>query len=549
MYVGFAAGSNGSVTVRGGLLDASAASGGGSLYVGNNGTGRLDLEAGRVRSDFATIGSGNGSQGTALITGGTWTNTQTAFIGSGTGSRGSLTVDGGTVESVWTFVADSAGSIGQVALRSGSFDAGSYLYVGNNGSGSMSISGGAGEAGWAWLGIWAGSSGSMNLTGGTFQTWGGMEVGYQGTGSLTIDGGRLTNWGDTTVGSAAGGFGTVTVTSGTLGNWGSMTIGAVGSGSLSVSGSGVVHIDDALHVGPNGAVSIGPGGTIDLGWSYEISGDPPVGTLSDGSVTGNIANDGRLVFNRGASVTFAGVISGTGEVVKAGTAPLTFSGAHTFTGTYEVTAGTLSIDGSTAAGSRLVVANGATLAGTGLVGSMTTVDGTLAPGHSPGVLTFADDLTFASGSGIEWELAANDTATGPLFLFDRIVVDGDLTFAGSNVLSLVFAASGSSVDWGDAFWNGEARWRVFDVADGRSTVGFGGLSIAPFDWLDANGTRFTAARRGSFSLALDGNDVLLVYTPVPEPATATLALVGLGIMYLDRHRRRMRRRPVEMPPA
>jgi T5SS/PEP-CTERM-associated repeat protein len=549
MYVGFAAGSNGSVTVRGGLLDASAASGGGSLYVGNSGTGRLDLEAGQVRSDFATIGSGNGSQGTALITGGTWTNTQTAFIGSGTGSRGSLTVDGGTVESVWTFVADSAGSIGQVALRSGSFDAGSYLYVGNNGSGSMSISGGAGEAGWAWLGVWAGSSGSMNLTGGTFQTWGGMEVGYQGTGSLTIDGGRLANWGDTTVGSAAGGFGTVTVTSGTLGNWGSMTIGAVGSGSLSVSGSGVVHISDALHVGPNGTVSIGPGGTLDLGWSYTISGDPPVGTLSDGSVMGNITNDGRLYFNRGSSVDYAGIISGSGEVVKMGSAPLTFTGMHTFTGTYVVTAGRLSIDGSTAAGSRIAVASGATLAGTGLVGGVTTIDGTLSPGNSPGVLTFGDDLTFASGGGVQWELAANDTTTGPLPLFDRIVVSGDLTFAGSNVLSLVFAASGSSVDWGDDFWTGEARWTLFEVADGRSTLGLGGVSIVSTDWLDSDGTPFSALRRGSFSLALEGNDVLLVYTPVPEPATAVLAFVGLGIMFLDRHRRRTRRRAVETPPA
>lgn len=538
MNVGFAAGSTGSVTVRGGLLDASSPSGAGTLVVGNSGTGRLDLEGGRVNSDFTTIGSNGGSRGAALVTGGTWANSQFLSIGSNGGSRGTLTVDGGAVNAgVMTLLASSAASQGEITVRGGSLDAGSYFSIGNSGTGSLAITGGAVDAGWVWIGSNAGASGSTSLSGGTFTTYGGMTVGQEGNGSLTVAGGRFTNWGDTVVGSGAGGSGTVTVTSGTWDNWGSMTIGALGTGSLSVRDSGVVHISDALDVGPNGSVSIGPGGKLDLGWSYTISGDPPVGTLSDGSVTGNIANDGRIFFNRGSRVTYAGIISGAGEVVKLGPAPLTFSGNHTFTGAYTVSQGTLRIDGTTAAGSRIVVSSGATLGGIGTVGGETTISGTLSPGSSPGMLTFADDLTFALGGGVQWELSANDTATGPQALFDHVVVNGDLTFTGSNILSLAFAANGSTVDWNDPFWSSDASWTVFDVADGRLTNGFTHLSIASVDWLDSFGVHYSAARRGDFSLSLVGNDVRLVYTAVPEPSAAMCAGAAVAMMMLVRKRR------------
>lgn len=552
-YVGFNAGSSGTVTVRGGLLDVSSAAGAGLLVVGNSGTGRLNLEGGRVNSDFATIGSANGSLGTAVVTDGVWANAQVLAIGSDGGSRGSLTIDGGTVNSgSSTIVAQSATSQGDVAVHGGSLDAGSYLYVGLGGNGSLAITAGTVSTGWAWIGATGGSTGSTHLNGGTMDIAGALSVGDEGSGSLHIDGGQLTNWGDTLVGEGAGGSGFIAVTGGTLTNWGAMRLGGAGSATLDVRGSGIVEVLDALEVGPGGNVTIGPGGQLYLGWSLSFEGNPPVETVSDASVSGDIAVDGRLVFARASSMSYAGTLSGTGEVVQAGDVPVTFTGNHTFSGRYMLSSGSVLIDGSTAPGSQIVVGDAAMLGGAGLIGGATTVNGTVSAGRSPGVLTFADDLIFSAGSRIFWELAANSAVSGPMPLFDQFVVNGDLAFAGSVALSLAFAPSGSTVDWSDSFWETTASWTLFDVADGRATLGIENLAITLSDWLDSRGVRHSASRRGSFFLALDGNDVKLVYSPinpVPEPGTGALAVGCVGMMAIAWHRRRAARRRVGHPPA
>jgi len=552
MYVGLAAGSTGSVTVRGGLLDASSPSGAGTLVVGNSGNGRLDLEGGRVKSDFTTIGSAGGSRGAVLVTGGTWANSQSLSIGSNGGSRGTLTVDGGAVNAGFmTLLATSAASQGEITVRGGTLDAGSYVYVGNSGTGSLAITGGAVDAGWVWIGSNAGALGSTSLSGGTFTTYGGLTVGHGGTGSQTVAGGRFTNWGDTVVGGMSGGSGSVTVTSGTWTNWGSMTIGSAGTGRLDISGSGEVQLLDALNVGSRGSVSIGSGGTLQLLWSSSESFNPPIVTWSDPSVTGNIVNDGRLYISRAAATTYDGVISGSGTVVKAGDALLTFTGNHTLTGTYNISGGELRVDGTTAPGSIVSVQSNGRLSGTGTIGGPATIAGTLAPGHSPGTLTFGDSLTFVPGGRLDWELADNTANVSSPTSADRVIVDGDLTFGGSNVLTLAFSGLGSQVDWSDPFWNGDTAWTIFVVADGRSTLGLGNVSITPADWLDSRGARFSSLRTGSFSLGLDGNDVRLFYTvaSVPEPSSIALTAVGAGVIVIHWRARRRKRGGSDPRPA
>ncbi|MEI7781524.1 MAG: hypothetical protein WCJ18_06315 [Planctomycetota bacterium] len=63
-------------------------------------------------------------------------------------------------------------------------------------------------------------------------------------------------------------------------------------------------------------------------------------------------------------------------------------------------------------------------------------------------------------------------------VYDQIVLSNasNLSFSGSNVLSLSFNGAGSLVDWNDSFWDVNRAWTVFDRASGV-TAGFSNLSL------------------------------------------------------------------------
>ena len=81
-------------------------------------------------------------------------------------------------------------------------------------------------------------------------------------------------------------------------------------------------------------------------------------------------------------------------------------------------------------------------------------------------------------------------------------------------------------------------WTVFDLASGVTT-GFGNLSLGG-SLLDANGLALDGATRGSFSLSQSGQDVMLVFTAVPEPSAWLLGLTGIACGGWGIRRRRMR---------
>ena len=85
-------------------------------------------------------------------------------------------------------------------------------------------------------------------------------------------------------------------------------------------------------------------------------------------------------------------------------------------------AGTLLVNGSTAASSLTTVNSGATLGGTGTVGATNINGGTLAPGASIGTLTVAGSLAFQAAAVYLVEVGA--TA-------DRTNVTGAATLAGT----------------------------------------------------------------------------------------------------------------------
>ncbi|WP_273054227.1 autotransporter-associated beta strand repeat-containing protein [Hyphomonas sp.] len=169
--------------------------------------------------------------------------------------------------------------------------------------------------------------------------------------------------------------------------------------------------------------------------------------LGNGGTTGSIAsgtvnNFGLLGFNRSDTLTYGGLIQGSGDLQQAGAGVTVLTGDNTYSGSTDVLAGTLRINGDQSSATGLTsVAAGATLGGSGVVGGDVTVanGGVLAPGNSPGVLTINGNLLLDSASILDFEFGEANTVGGPLN--DLIEVGGDLTLDG--VIDVTVTAGGS----------------------------------------------------------------------------------------------------------
>ncbi len=111
------------------------------------------------------------------------------------------------------------------------------------------------------------------------------------------------------------------------------------------------------------------------------------------------------------------------------------------------------------------------LSGTGTIKAVNTlISGTHAPGTSPGIQTFASDLTYNNGAVVELEFISN-SATGRGTNFDGINLTSgaDLNFAGATTFDLQFNGAGSMVDWSSSFWDsnklGTNGWLLYSGVD------------------------------------------------------------------------------------
>lgn len=227
---------------------------------------------------------------------------------------------------------------------------------------------------------------------------------------------------------------------GTTGSITSPTIIVDTAGTLGFNRSDTMTLAGAISGGGD-VVQSGTGTTVLTATNVYTGGTTiSAGTLqlgsggTDGSIVGDVLDNGTLAMNRSDVYTFGGLVSGTGGVTQAGTGTTVLTRANSYKGASTVQAGTLLIDGDqSAATGATTVQNSGTLGGVGTIGGDVNVasGGTLNPGDAgaAGTLTVNGSLSLDAGATMNYQFGQPNVVGGPLN--DLTVVHGNLSLDGT----------------------------------------------------------------------------------------------------------------------
>ena len=354
-YLGYESGSRGTATVDG---TGSKWTNYSFLYVGNSGTGTLNIQnGGQVSNTTGYLGYNSGSSGTVTVDGtnSKWTNSANLYVGGYNGSgTGTLNIqNGGQVSNAYGCLGNMSGSIGTVTVDgSGSkWTNSGELEVGYSGTGTLNIqNGGQVSSDHAWVGDSSGSSSTATVdgSGSKWTNSAHLVVGGSGTGTLNIrNGGQVSN-GYGYLGYFNGSRGTATV-DGTGSKWtnsGALTVGNSGTGILNIRNGGQVsnNYDGYLgyESGSRGTATVDGAGSKWTNYSFLYVGNSGTGTLNIQN-GGQVSNyDGYLGHSSGSSGT--ATVDGTGSkwTINSGY-PLTVG--YSGTGTLSIQNGGLVLNG------------------------------------------------------------------------------------------------------------------------------------------------------------------------------------------------------------
>ncbi|OZI29794.1 hypothetical protein CAL29_16845 [Bordetella genomosp. 10] len=269
-----------------------------------------------------------------------------------------------------------------------------------------------------------------------------------------------------------------------------------GSGRLAVTGfltlTGASDHRGGTTIGTGGGLRIGDGGTA-------------------GSISGDIANNGVLAFDRSDDIRYAGSISGAGAVWKQGAGTATLTGADSF-GSMLLYGGTVQVgDGGTA-------------------GSIDGDVNTGASSASKGTLAFKRSDAVSFGGAISGFGGVVQDGTGTLTLSGAntytgatVVNAGTLQAGAVDVLgdgSAVTVASGARLDLDSKDQRIGSLAGAGDVLLGAATLTAGG---------DGASTTFSGALSGSGGLAKQGAGML---TLTGANTYAGVTTIGAGTLRL-----------------
>jgi fibronectin-binding autotransporter adhesin len=473
-----------------GTFSIAAATGGVSIAslsgIGAVQLGAVDLILSNASGTFSGSISGSGGlilaggketlSGSGSFTGATIISSGTLYVsGPGSLSGSARVVDNAVLDisGVTSTGVQSSSSIvsltgsGTVALGSATLaltNAGDTFSGTISGTGGLTVGGGTETL-----------TGASSYTGGTTITAGTLSL--VGGGSLAATG-TVTNNGVLDV-SAAGNGGVVTI--GSLSGSGTANLGSntLNLANASTSFSGIITGSGGLILSAGSETITGAnnytGGTLINAGTLQI-GDG----LQSGSIVGNVADYGVLAFDGIESVTFAGLISGTGAVAQIGTGTTALTAANSYTGGTTIAAGTLQIG------------NGGT---TGSLGGDVVDNGALAFDHSDAV-TFAGTI---SGTG-----SLRQIGSGTLTLTAVNSYTGATTI--NSGAQLVLGGAGSIATSSGVIDNGILNVSLTTTSptiaslSGAGTVALGTRSLALTSAADV----FSGAITGSGGLTLSG---------------------------------------------
>lgn len=354
----------------------------------------------------------------------------------------------------------------------------------------------------------------------TVFTYADRSISVQSNATLLV-GGSGTVWRSDSMllGDLAGSSGSLLVTG--LSTYASMTSLAVGSNANKLADSGAGLFGSGSAVVSDGAIlavnrlSTGSNGmgTISInGATLQFTTNTPqidvrttnTFTLTSSTVSFLGVTNANFFSSQVTNITFAG-----NNTLRLSTATNAMLGAYTFQTNNGQAFAFLDLQGGRFQSTNLLVGSGGKITGNGVVGSFNvTNQATIAPGNSPGLLTFASNLTLTSDSVLMMEIAGTN-----LNLFDRLVVSGVLARAGTVHVTLL----GYSPLAGDSF----------DLIDwGAPSGGFSLLNLPSLTGgLQWNTNQF------------DSQGLIMVVSAIPEPRAALALSVALTLLMFIRGRR------------
>ncbi len=367
------------------------------------------------------------------------------------GSNNTLTVGSNNQDTNFAGIISDTTNGGLTKIGTGTFTMyGPNTYHGittvNNGTLALqsSLSLGAGD-GTPATGTVVNSGGTLLINGATFLDMANEALTLNGPGytdngalwgSLAVDNaweGPITLGSDSTINvdDAAGSLAFNGVVSGLH------ALNKVGPGELRLSGVNTYAGPTNLHAGDiklknSNALPVASDLVIDSGALFNLNDYNQ--TINSLSGNGGVTLLGASVFtiNGSTSTTFNGVLGGSGGLVKQGSGTLTLTGNNNYTGPTRVNAGTLFVNGSQSA-SAVAVNTGGILAGTGTVGDLTVIGGTVSPGGNNTAQFHTGNVSFDGAS----TLIAQINGINPGTDYDQLHASGHVHLDGTLQLTAV----------------------------------------------------------------------------------------------------------------
>ena len=342
-----------------------------------------------------------------------------------------------------------------------------------------------------------------------------------------------------------------------------------------------------------GAIGIG-NGALAVGLTYIGTGETTDRIVNLASTTGTVTLDqsgtGPLKFVTPFTVggagsktlTLQGSTAGTGEIVgaiidnsgvnktsltKAGSGTWKLSGNNTYTGTTQVTAGTLVLSGSGSINSSALTVNGGTLrnnSSTNYTGTLTFTSGTvggtnlngslggltigagqtLSPGNSPGNATTTSQ-TWAGGGTYVWEINNATGTAGADPGWDLVSGSGALTISATSgskfILGITSLDPTTNAAGNASNFNGLTTNYQWKIADFSSAITLDptafSLNTSAFSNTVHAGSSWAIVLGNAPGIIGGDNTQLWVTYSIPEPSTWALLAFSLTTVMVLRRRR------------